>query len=378
MNKNVSTDVVRSIASVRDEVCLSLYMPVRTPSVKNPQSQENTIQLKSLERRAHHILAERGDAPEELLKPLRVSLEREQLLWTPKAHGFACFLSPGFSQWVSLPIEVSDRVVVDNEFHILPLVHALSNAAGFYVLSLDQRQVRLLQGDWFSLQPVEPEEPLPTMPDVLAEFDFERNLNVAPGTRAHVRFGPERDIKSRLMHYLERLDAAVVRELGPNPLPVVPAGVAYIVGHYRKLSKIHALTDDFVRGNPSRLSADQLHAAAWPIVRAEKETDIDVALRRLDKASEDRLIRGIEDVLPAAYEGRVQALYVRPDHNVPGRFDPMSEAVEVGNAASDPEATDLLDLAARLTLRSGGDVLAVDDEESADIADDHPAIALHR
>ncbi len=378
MNTNVSIDDVRNIASVRDEVCLSLYMPVRTPSVKNPQSHENMIQLKTLERRAHQKLAEWMDAPEALLGPLRESLKRERPLWAPKAHGFACFLSPEFSRWVSLPIEVAERVVVDSEFYILPLVQALSNAAGFYVLSLDQRRVRLFQGDWLSLHPIEPEEPLPTMPELLAEYDFERNLNVAPGTSAQVQFGPERDIKSRLMQFLERLDDAVVREIGPNPLPVVLAGVDYIVGHYRKLTRIRTLADEFIRGNPSRLSADQLHATARQIVRNEKQADMDVALRRLDRTSEDQRIRGVENVLPAAYEGRVQALYICPDRTVCGRFDPVSETVEVSDGARGSETTDLLDLAARLTTRSGGDVFCVDEEEAAAIAGEHPAIALHR
>ncbi|MFW5806529.1 MAG: hypothetical protein ACOCWU_02570 [Spirochaetota bacterium] len=375
MKHNLSYELLREIAHVDEWPCVSLYMPVTTPSVKKPRTQENMIRLKNMERRAAQELEAAGiENPGDFVAPLRNAREAEQPLWSPKAKGFAGFISPGYSRFVSLPIDPGERTDVEHRFTVKPLVQALSEPNEFLVLSLDQKHVRLLEGDALSLDVADTGDRLPSMPEIVAEYDFERDLNAAPGARTNVRFGPgpEEDTKAHILEFLERLDEAVNEEIGEHSPPIVLAGVEYLVGHYRKLSKLPRLAEGFVRGNPSTFRQGELHRRAWEIVRREHDAEINLALRKLERAPRDHRILGIEHVLPAACEGRIYALYLDPQAELRGHFDPQGEAVRVDE---DEGQTDLLDTAAVLGARTGAHIYTVDPSR---LPASEPAAGLHR
>ena len=245
MKRGISHEYIRDLAEAQNTPAVSIYMPVQTPTIKNPEQQENMKRLKNLEREAENALEQHGYSDtRSLLKPLRDAREQESPAWDFKAQGFACFLSPERAEFVSLPSTPPERVEIGDHFSIRPLIGAFTEATGFYILSLDQRCVRLLYGDSFSVSDVSTQKPLPNMSQVLAEYDFEQSQNAAPGARTGVRFDPEADLKSYLFEFIDRLDEVVVEEIGKDSLPVVLAGVEYIVGHYRKRTRLRSLTDD--------------------------------------------------------------------------------------------------------------------------------------
>lgn len=378
---SISKELLREIAGVSADTALSVYMPVRTPSSKNPKTQENMIQLKSLERQASTAISENGvdsETVDTLLRPLREAVEHDRPLWHPAAQGFAFFASPGYSRAVTLPIEPHEHVRVGSSFYVKPLVSALSQLGQFYLLALDQQDVRLLYGDSVSMKPIAGREELPNMPDILASYDFERNLNAAPGARQDVRFGGDTNLKSRLNEFLERLDDAVVMRIGRDSLPVVPVGVEYIIGHYRKLTKLRSLTREEVRGSPSSISEEDMRNAAWEIVKREQQAQLQEAIHWLDKVPANYRLSGVRRVLPAAYEGTLKALYVNTTREIPGDFDPESEQVTTAGESDAANAEDLLNTAVVFTLEAGGEVIDVSYTDLTDMAETDPVVGLHR
>lgn len=376
----ISAESLKEIAGVNAYPAISMYMPLRTPSIKKPKTQENMIQLKSLERKATRMLSERSAEAydDALLRPVREAIEREKFLWHSAARGFAYFASPGWSRAVTLPIEPVESVTLDSRFFIKPLVSAVSNLEQFYVLTLDQQGVQLLYGDSGSMRPVTGSDTLPTMSDVLGNYDFEKTLNAAPGARDAVRFGGEPDVQTRLIEFLEELDAAVVNLIGNSLLPVVPVGVEHVVGHYRKITRLQSVTGEYVRGSPSSLDYEQIRSRAWEIVSAERQADREKAVRRLDKVPAEYRLSGVHRVLPAAYEGTVSTLYLDTRREVRGRFSPEQEQVVTSEEDPVADDEDLLDIAVAVTLGAGGEVIDVTETEIPDISDSDPVIGLHR
>ena len=82
----------------------------------------------------------------------------------------------------------------------------------------------------------------------------------------------------------------------------------------------------------------------------------------------------LEEILPAAYDGRVDAVVVATDAMVRGRFDPEARTL-YAPGASNGEEEDLLNEAAVVSLRNGGRAFALPKERMPRRA---PAVATLR
>jgi hypothetical protein len=119
-----------------------------------------------------------------------------------------------------------------------------------------------------------------------------------------------------------------------------------------------------------------LHDRAWaivaPIFARSRE---DAASRYLEAAGRGaKAVAKVEDVVRAAMEGRVEALFVPVGEERWGTVDPQTLDVTV-HPDSRPGDEDLLDRAAVQTLLSSGTVFAVPPEE---VPGPGPAAALLR
>ncbi|HYZ57199.1 MAG TPA: hypothetical protein VE733_27360 [Streptosporangiaceae bacterium] len=71
--------------------------------------------------------------------------------------------------------------------------------------------------------------------------------------------------------------------LADQDLPMVPAGQAYLVSICREVGTYPHLTEEAVRENPDELSAEELHAAAWPIMVEIADQQASRAVERFEE-----------------------------------------------------------------------------------------------
>jgi len=84
-----------------------------------------------------------------------------------------------------------------------------------------------------------------------------------------------------------------------------------------------------------------------------------------NNAATERASNDICEVIPAAYDGRIESLFVASDQEQWGTFDPVTRTMHVHRVAKFRDE-DLLDLAATQTLLHGGSVYAVEREHMPD------------
>jgi hypothetical protein len=84
-----------------------------------------------------------------------------------------------------------------------------------------------------------------------------------------------------------------------------------------------------------------------------------------DYAATERASNDIREVMPAAYDGRIESLFVASDQEQWGTFDPVTRSMHIHREAKFRDE-DLLDLAATQTLLHGGSVYAVEREHMPD------------
>jgi hypothetical protein len=165
--------------------------------------------------------------------------------------------------------------------------------------------------------------------------------------------------------------------LQPEQAPLVLAGVSYLHALYREVSSYPHIVETGISGNPERMSLDELHTEAWPIVRPYFEQirqEAKKRYRQLSGQNSHLVSDDLNRVLPAALHGQVELLFVAVGAQQWGEFDPVSARV-VQHEAYRPGYEDLLDRAAVRTLSNNGTVFPVRKDQ---VPGQHLAAAILR
>jgi hypothetical protein len=377
-------DDLKTLLAEHPSPCISLFMPAHPGG-----AEADPIRWRKHLADAEERLGKAGwraTEIEELLAPGQRLLE-DVTFWKNQSEGLAAFLAPphpslspegrgkgeGFLRLFRLPLTFKDLVTVANRFSIIPLLPLLSGNGRFFVLALSQKAVRLLQGTRHSVSEVD----LKGVPRNLAEalltheakqpFSFfGRRAGEGVGSWGGIFHGHGvgiDDTKEELLHYFQKIDRGLHPLLKEEKAPLILAAVDYLQPIYRQANTYQQLLDQGVEGNPDRLSSRELHDRAWflvkPLFEAEQQR---AAAQYRQLGATEHASGNLEPVVAAAYEGRVETLFVALGHQVWGIFDPAAGRVEPHRQALFGDA-DLLDLAAAHTLMRGRTVYAVEPEQ---------------
>jgi hypothetical protein len=355
---SLSREDIQTLIETQGEWCVSLFMPTVRAGA---EVQQNPIRFKNLLRQAGDRLSDLGvRVPdiEELLQPAQSILDNPDL-WRGNSDGLAVFAAPDQLKYYYLPAKFEELVMVERRFHIKPLLSLLSGDGRFYILAISQDHIRLLEGTRYHIDEIE----LAHVPDSLTEalrYDEYQRL-----ARTAVGGGGEEEAKLDILRYFQIVDRGLRDLLADKKALLVLAGVDYLLPLYREANTYNFLLDDGLTGNPETLSAKELHQRAWQIVKPhfEQERETFRALyAELAGRDEKRASHNLRQIVQAAHEGRVAALFVAHGVQQWGVYRPHSHNVHV-HPSHQPGDQDLLDLAAAQTFVNGGAVYVVDPQE---------------
>ncbi|MDY6876506.1 MAG: hypothetical protein SWK90_09955 [Chloroflexota bacterium] len=371
----LTRDDLKTLLKKHKGPCVSVLMPTHRAG---PEIQQDPIRLKNMLGEAEERLLASGlRTPEvkELLDPAEKLLQ-DSLFWRHQSDGLAIFLSPEVFHYYRLPLDFEELVVVTDRFHIKPLLPFLSGDGRFYILALSQNEIRLLQGTRYSASEVDLEDVPESLAEALRWDDPEKRLQWhtqtgarADGKRAAIFHGhgvaSADDPKDYILRYFHQVDEGLHDLLRGEEVPLVLAGVDYLLPLYKEANTYPHLVDKGIEGNPEELNAEELHEQVWAIVHplflaAQKEAA--VQYRQLAGAGSGQASSDLKEVVPAAYHGRVETLFVAIGVQRWGTFDPNTNVVQLHSEAK-PGDEDSLDFAAIQTLLNGGTVYAVKGEE---------------
>jgi hypothetical protein len=320
------------------------------------------IRLKNLLRQATEALEADGvKAPttKSLLAPLRRLLD-DRLFWQYQSDGLALFSRPGWWRSFRVPLDLPELAVVDDRFHVTPLLPLLAGDGHFFVLALSQNQIRLLEGTRDRVEEVD----LPGVPlgvrDALQGEEVQKQLQLYVANRGRVGAGgvyhghghPGEGQAERILRYLRKVDRGLREVLADERAPMVLAAVEHLSPIFRKANTYPQLVDEVVPGSPEGLNPHELHARAWPIVeplflRAQRE-----AAARYDRLAGTGLTsQDPQDIVRAAENGRIETLFVS-QHPA----GPSAAAGDVSVSDEDSRLRDMLELATVTALSKGGTV----------------------
>jgi hypothetical protein len=378
----MTRDTLKILAGKQERWCVSIYLPTHRAG---KETRQGSIRLGNLLREAEQRLTAGGYRPPEIramLDPVQ-RLIRDTLFWRYQSDGLAFFLAPDFMSSYRLPVSFDELVVVTDRFHIKPLLPLLSGDGRFFVLALSQNEVRLLQGSRYGVSDIELENVPSGIKEALKYDNPEKQLQYhtgtsGPGKRAAIFHGHgvgTDDAKDNILRYFREIDEGVYDILKHESAPLVLSGVEYLFSLYREASSYKSLLDEGIPGNPEEMGPEDLHKRAWSLVAPVFRKSEEEAVSRYRKLiNSEHASNDITRIVPAAFYGKVDLLFVAVGVQQWGAFDPKRDTVHL-HAEAEPHDEDLLDFAAVHTLINSGTIYAVRQES---IPDTTPIAAVYR
>ena len=362
---------LQKLLETSGEWCVSLFMP--THRVGREQ-QQDPIRFKNLVTGAQDKLFEYGlSRPDvqELMRPAE-SLLADEDFWQHQSDGLAFFLTSEFSQSFRLPSSFDELVSIGNNFHIKPLLPILSRDGLFYTLTLSMNKTRLFLGTRDQIDEVDLGD-IPTSmqaalqlddPEKYTDFHTSASSPGRDGKRQAVFHGhglKQSEEKTNILRYFQKVDRGLKDLLEEQTIPMVLAGVDYLLPIYHKANTYQGLLKKGLEGNPEELNEKELHKLAWNLVEPifkEEQKQMLKQFKQLHGQQSDRASDDLKTVVKAANFGQVETLFVPFGVQRWGRYDSQQNKVILEKKPT-PENEDLLDFAAMHTLFNSGKVYAV-------------------
>lgn len=362
---------VETLARAGGDTHVSLYMP----TVKaGKETRQNPTRFKNLLKRAGEELSGLGiseDTVESLLKPVKdYAVDRE--IWKNQDRALAIFVSPQVFRVVNVPFEVEEQVIAGPRFHLKPIVRLLLADTDFYALKVGLGGSRLYHGNRYSVHPVD----VPGMPDGMEDalryddFDTPHKTGQrmpaqhgAQATAIHAHATAEEKLNRDMDRYIRRLERSVSEYLNGSHEPLVLAGTDYVLPVYRTHNRYHALIDEDVATNPNSLDDEALREAVWQRIEPGfRERRRQAAEQFNSFRGHGRTGEGVQELAPAAIQGRVQTVFARSGEPVWGIVSPDGTSVEVHGEKQTGDV-DLVDVVAVEAFMRDADV-HLDPEEA--------------
>lgn len=343
------------LLEVRADKCVSIYIPTHTIT---SETQKDRIRYKNSVRDAVTQMRE-ANVDKRNIAAIEAELEAVQdddELWQHLSDNLAVLATPDTLRTFRLPISLEPRVEVSDRFHVKPLLAAITGSHGLFILSLSQGAVRLIQATPSRARELR-------IPHLTKDISHAlgRSMPKDPAPSGRIQ-GGEGD-KVLLKQYCRVIDRDIRPILAGRNEPLVLACVEYLSPIFRSVSSYPHIADPIIAGNPAPKTAEELRVAALPIVAEINSADAHQSLntfRQLHgtgKATDD-----LEAIGGAVIGGLVDTLMVALGSPIYGRLDTATGVIE---RAEEPgaESYDIIDKAASLTLRFGGNVVPLDINE---------------
>lgn len=361
---------LEELTNVDQDLFISIYLP--TIRAGGADIKQNPIRLKQLLRIAENNLYTmdfRKAEVDDILEPGR-RLLGETRFWQNQGDGLALFIYSGEVKYYRLPIEFKESITVSNKLYLKPLLPLFSGNGQFYIMALSKNEVRLFGCTRQTVRELEFEDAPRSMFDM--QVDDDPGFNVPPRAafnnvgRSALMYNTitqggaiENEYeKNELTKYFRAIDAALVAMHEGEKIPLVLAGVEYLIPIYREKSNYPYITEEFIRGNPELISGEQLHEKAWALVEpifTKGEQVAEEKFKQFLGQKNDMTLTSLEKIIPAAFNGQIESLFIDNEIDQWGKFDHDTNKLVV-NDEEGVGNIDLMEYVSILTLSRGGKV----------------------
>lgn len=361
----ITRDDILKLAKKEHDVCISIYLPTHK---MGEEVQQDPIRLKNLLSDAQKQLKDHEVAEhriEKLLEEPRKLLDKP-LFWQHNDKGLALFISEESFDYYRIPHSFKERVMVDDHFLITPLVPMISLEGTFCILTLSQKNVRLLKCTRANVTEIELDDS-PTNMEEFKKYDVYEKSMAASGSRGTQSmfhgWGDAALESNHIENYLKTIENEVTSILRKRNDPLILAGIDEAVAVYKNVNHYSRLMDQTVSGNPDPKSNNEVKNEGWKVIQSYFLQDMYDDIKRFeDLSGSEKQSENLTKIVEAAYYGKIDSLFVSIGEHSWGWFDQERDVVHHSKEQKNGEH-DLINLSAIKTLTQSGNVYALEKDD---------------
>ena len=378
--KNLTLDQIKGLAQQTASPSISIFLPTHR---SGQDAQQDPIRLKNLLRDAEKQLLDGGMGPREagaLLQPAQALLD-DANFWNHQHEGLALFMSADDFHYYALPFSVEELLVVAQSYYVKPVLPLFTNNGHYFILAISQNEIRLFEGTRYGVGQIDLPEGTPESLEAALRLDGpQKTLQMHPGGGGGMFHGQgpgDEEQKVWIEQYLNLVDTSLKEIFREQNAPLVLAGVDYLLPMYRKVSEYQNIMEEGITGNPDHLRPEELQEQAWRIVETYFQQETKKIVEQYQQlADTDKATDNVEEIVAAAFNGRVDKLILSVENQIWGAFNPKDgKVMRSSNGQSKKYNLALLDFTAMHTLQNGGTVCALSQDE---MPTDSPIAAVFR
>lgn len=359
------------LANYHDAECISLYLPTHRAGME-VNRREDEILFKNQLKEVAGQLEQRGFCPKEIedyLRPAHKLLE-QSTFWNHLSDGLVVFIAGNYFKYYILPIHFTAFTYISDHFYLKPLMPLYNHDGRFFLLALSQDEIRFFEGTRHSITEINIEDITPNRLEEVVGYDHKQKFlqfrsaqRGAGGAIFHGHGEGKDEEKTEVRQYFKAINNGLMKILHTEDAPLVITCVDYLFPIYQEVNDYAYLFPENISGSAERVHEKTLHEQAWTILEPhfQKNREEKVSLFN-DLAATSRASSQLEDILPAALAGNVEALFLQKNIDVYGIYDPSDQQVRRDSQKQSDNAS-LTNLAAIRTFQQGGQVFLMDAEE---------------
>jgi hypothetical protein len=368
----ITRDIFVELAAYNNAPAITLILPTHRSGVAINEQNDN-IAFKNVLQQAEKKLKENKVETDTIRKLLAPGYEllRNEEFWTSLSSGLAVFIGADFFKYVKLPVEHQEKIVVNSSFYLSPLVPLMTSNAYFYLLVISKKQAKLFRVDAFGIQFIDVPEMPNGMDDVVhfEEKDDEKlfrtgSSGAGGGANFHGIGSGKPDDKINISLYLEEVDDTIWKKiLHTEHVPLVLAGVEYLIPIYRQVSDYKHVWEEALTGSHEHLDTTTLYEKAVTLMQPFFDQKVNKALELYGNQSATSLTSfDGRAIIPAAHYARVSHLFVARNEHIWGVFDEAANKITLSGDEA-PGMEDLVDKAVVKAMASGAEVYFLEKEQ---------------
>lgn len=412
--KIITQKELEQLANHRNEHCISIFIPTHRVGGEVLNGQDS-LRLKNQLQRVKNTLQDKNVDPRKIdaLLSEAQKLHDDSNFWRHQLEGLAIFISEDHFSYHRVPIEVEEFCSINNSFYLMPLLPLFSGDGLYYVVAVSKDKVRLLEGTRYYINELDTGDTLQQgIIEVLKNYDFEKGIQnqsssqgggfigsggalpggtqggggVNPsgnrgGGNFHGQGDNSADQETKLLfEYFRNLAEGLGTYVKSRRVPIVLAAVEYLHPIFHDATKgfNYHVMEKGVTGSPDPLLPQELHKESWKIVEPYFNEEREKSRQSyLDLVGTGKTSYHLDEIVPAAHNGRIDSLFVARGAHKWGSFKPDSQDVDVHEDFKEGDV-DLISKSAVQTILNGGQTFVVDASELPDKTIPTEVVALMR
>jgi hypothetical protein len=241
----------------------------------------------------------------------------------------------------------------------------------FYFLMLERSNVKLYECTQHSFTEIIVDDLIPETKQDRVGFDYEqKNLQFRTGqtgTGQAMYHGQEAATgkrKNEIKKYLRAINDGLAPLFREENMPMLIAAQRPLFDIYKEVNSYPNLLGEFLNINFGDTTIHEAHELAWqmmaPIFDKKRKDKI---ARFLDEQGTGKTAIGIDKIIPAAFNGKVDALFCENKSDIFGSYKEENNAFTVTQSEENDNTISLMNVAAVKTFLNGGEVYLLDKEE---------------